>query len=235
MEDDTRQRLLDAAEALFAEHGFADTSLRAITARAKANLAAVNYHFGSKDELIRAVFARRLEPLTGERLARLAALEAGGRAVTVEEALAAFIEPSLRLRREGPHGERFTRLLGRGLIEIPDSLRELPRHHYGQLLERFQQILARTLPHLPPGELRWRLRFTLGVLSFTYIAASPRAAEADQIAGGEERLLQQLIRFLSAGLRAPELDADGAAAPDGRFQQVFDPSRGVVEKARHKI
>ncbi len=212
MEEDTRQRLLDAAEALFAEHGFAETSLRKITARAKANLAAVSYHFGSKDELIRAVFARRLEPLTEERLARLTALEAGGRAVTVEAALAAFIEPSLRLRREGPHGERFTRLLGRVLIEVPDSLRELLRHHYGQLLERFQQALARTLPNLPLDELRWRLRFTLGVLSFTYITAPPREPGGDRTAGSEEWLLQQLIRFLSAGLRAPALDANKMAA-----------------------
>lgn len=212
MEDDTRQRLLDAAETLFAEHGFAGTSLRIITTRARANLAAVSYHFGSKDELIRAVFARRLGPLTEERLARLAALEAGGRAVTVEAALVAFIEPALCLRREGPHGECFTRLLGRVLIEMPDPLRELLRHQYGRLLERFQQALARTLPDLPPEDLRWRLRFTLGVLSFAYIAAPPRDPGGDRTAGSEEWLLQQLIQFLSAGLRAPALDAKEAAA-----------------------
>lgn len=205
MEDTTRQRLLDAAEALFAEQGFADASLRAITARAKANLAAVNYHFGSKDALIRAVFARRLEALNAERLRRLRALEAGGRPPTVEAALAAFIEPSLRLRREGVHGERFTRLLSRLLIEGSEESRALLRDHYESVIEQFQRTLARTLLQLSAEELRWRLYFTLGVLSFTYAGSPPRLPFAARSSGDEEWLLRQLIRFLAAGLRAPPL------------------------------
>lgn len=212
MEDDTRQRLLDAAEILFAERGFADASLRAITARAKANLAAVNYHFGSKDALIRAVFARRLEPLNAERLRRLTALEAGGRPVTVEAALAAFIEPSLRLRREGVHGERFTRLLSRMLIDGSEASRALLRDRYASVLEQFQRTLARTLPQLSAGELRWRLYFTLGVLSFTYASVPPRLPFVPHASEDEGWLLNQLIRFLAAGLRAPPLPESVEAA-----------------------
>mgnify|MGYP001195783806 FL=1 len=206
METDTQQRLLDAAEALFAEQGFADTSLRAITARAQANLAAINYHFGSKDALVRAVFSRRLRPLSEERLSRLAALNAGGQPVAVEAVLDAFIEPSLRLRREGPHGERFTRLLGRAQIEGSELLREFLRDCYAPVLEQFQQTLERILPRLRPEELRWRLHFTLGVLSFTYAGARlPQVPFAVRVAGDEEWLLRQLIQFLAAGLRAPPL------------------------------
>lgn len=205
MEDDTRQRLLDAAEILFAEQGFAETSLRAITARAKANLAAVNYHFGSKEALIRAVCVRRLELLNAERLRRLMALEAIGRPVTVEAALAAFIEPSLRLRREGVHGERFTRLLSRLSIDGSEASRALLRDHYAPVLEQFQRTLARTLPQLSAEELRWRLYFTLGVLSFTYASTPPRLPFTPHSSGNEEWLLNQLIQFLSAGLRAPPL------------------------------
>ena len=205
MEDDTRQRLLDAAEVLFAEQGFAETSLRAITARAKANLAAVNYHFGSKEALLRAVCARRLELLNAERLQRLMALEAIGRPVTVEAALAAFIEPSLRLRGEGVHGERFTRLLSRLLIEGSETSRAFLRDHYASVLDQFQRTLARTLPGLSAEELRWRLYFTLGVLSFTYAGTPPRLPFAPHSSGNEEWLLNQLIQFLSAGLRAPPL------------------------------
>lgn len=206
METDTQQRLLDAAEALFAEQGFADTSLRAITARAQANLAAINYHFGSKDALVRAVFSRRLRPLSEERLARLAALNAGGQPVTVEAVLDGFIEPSLRLRREGPHGESFTRLLGRAQIEGSESLREFLRDCYAPVLEQFQRTLGRILPRLRPEELRWRLHFTLGVLSFTYAGARlPQVPFAVRVAGDEEWLLRQLIQFLAAGLRAPPL------------------------------
>ncbi|MDS4031939.1 MAG: TetR/AcrR family transcriptional regulator [Candidatus Contendobacter sp.] len=206
MEDDTRQRLLDTAEALFAEHGFAETSLRAITTQARANLAAVHYHFGSKDELLRAVFARRLKVLNEERLARLAALETGG-PVTVEAVLTAFIEPSLRLRRAGGQGERFTRLLGRAQIEASAGLRDFLRDQYAPVLERFQQTLGRTLPQLQPEELRWRLYFTLGVLSFTYAGARlPQIPFAARVAGDEEWLLRQLIQFLAVGLRAPPLE-----------------------------
>lgn len=206
MEDDTRQRLLDAAEALFAEHGFAETSLRAITTQGRANLAAVHYHFGSKDELLRAVFARRLKVLNEERLARLAALETGG-PVTVEAVLTAFIEPSLRLRRAGGQSERFTRLLGRAQIEASAGLRDFLRDQYAPVLERFQQTLGRTLPQLQPEELRWRLYFTLGVLSFTYAGARlPQIPFAARVAGDEEWLLRQLIQFLAVGLRAPPLE-----------------------------
>jgi len=174
MEDDTRQRLLDAAEALFAEHGFAETSLRAITTQARANLAAVHYHFGSKDELLRAVFARRLQALNEERLARLTALETGGGPVTVETVLAAFIEPSLQLRGDGVQGEQFTRLLGRAQIEASEALRDFLRDQYAPVLERFQRTLVRLLPELSPGEIRWRLYFIVGALSFTYAGGRGR-------------------------------------------------------------
>ena len=164
MEDDTSQRLLDAAEALFAEHGFAETSLRAITTQAKANLAAVHYHFGSKDELLRAVFARRLKALNAERLARLMALETGGGLVTVEAVLAAFIEPSLRLLRAGVQGERFTRLLGLAQVEASKALRDFLRDQYTPVVERFQRTLSRLLPELPRQAIAgasWRAHGTI--------------------------------------------------------------------------
>jgi AcrR family transcriptional regulator len=207
MEDDTRQRLLDAAEALFAEHGFAETSLRAITTQARANLAAVHYHFGSKDELLRAVFARRLQALNEERLARLTALETGGGPVTVETVLAAFIEPSLRLRRAGVQGEQFTRLLGRAQIEASEALRDFLREQYAPVLERFQRTLAQALPGLSPVEIRWRLYFIVGALSFTYAGGAwPRLPFTVREVGDEDWLQRQLIRFLTAGLHAPPLE-----------------------------
>ena len=207
MEEDTSQRLLDAAEAMFAEHGFADTSLRTITARARANLAAVHYHFGSKDELLRAVFARRLQVLNEERLARLTALETSGGPVTVEAVLAAFIEPSLQLRRAGGQGEQFTRLLGRAQIEASEALRDFLRDQYAPVLERFQRMLVRLLPELPLGEIRWRLYFTVGALSFTYAGTpSPRLLFTARESGDGAWLQRQLIRFLTAGLRAPPLE-----------------------------
>ena len=95
----TRQRILGAAEELFAERGFAGASLRQVTAAANVNLAAVNYHFGSKDNLIEEVFRRRLDELSRRRLERLAAIEAAG-TPTLEAVLHAFITPALELSLE---------------------------------------------------------------------------------------------------------------------------------------
>lgn len=207
MEEDTSQRLLDAAEALFAEQGFAETSLRVITARAKANLAAVHYHFGSKDGLLRAVFVRRLKVLNEERLARLTVLETGGGPVTVEAVLATFIEPLLQLHRAGVQGEQFTRLLGRAQIEASEALRDFLRDQYTPVLERFQRMLVQLLPELSPGEIRWRLYFTAGALAFTYAGSpSPRPLFVARESGDGAWLQRELIRFLTAGLRAPPVE-----------------------------
>ena len=112
----TKDRILDVAERLFAEQGFAATSLRAITTRAKVNLAAIHYHFDSKETLIQAVFRRRLIPLNRKRLEVLMQLEqaAGDRPLAVEQIIEAFIGPALRLSRDVEQGgHNFMRLLGR--------------------------------------------------------------------------------------------------------------------------
>jgi hypothetical protein len=122
-------------------------------------------------------------------------------------ALAAFIEPSLRLHRAGIQGEQFTRLLGRAQIEASDGLRDFLRDQYASVLERFQRTLVQLLPELSPGEIRWRLYFAVGVLSFTYAGApSSRRLFAVQGFGDEAWLQQQLIGFLTAGLRAPPVE-----------------------------
>ncbi len=116
IETDTRILLLDAAERLFAEAGFAATSLRNITAAAGVNLASVNYHFGSKDALLEAVIQRRLAPVNDERLRRLEELEgqAGTEPLNLEKALRCFLEPPFEKMREwGESGRLFMRVVGR--------------------------------------------------------------------------------------------------------------------------
>src|SRR5918995_5698455 len=93
---ETRTRILDAAEELFMQHGFEGTSMRQLTTQAGVNLAAVNYHFGSKDALIEAVFRRRLDPMNAARIAALDELEASGRALAPDALIRAFIGESLR-------------------------------------------------------------------------------------------------------------------------------------------
>lgn len=210
MQDHTRERLLNAAEALFAEHGFTNTSLRAITTRAGVNLAAVNYHFGSKEGLIQQIFARRLVPLNRERLERLTALEAGGKATEIEAILEAFIGPTFKSEADADPGEmRFLRLLGRTHAGASASLREFVHTLYAEVLDRFVPALSRALPQVSKEELDWRLHFLLGAMSYTLAVTDTMKIIADRDlpdVDNKEVILRRLIGFLAGGLQAPSLD-----------------------------
>ncbi|HVO87388.1 MAG TPA: TetR/AcrR family transcriptional regulator [Casimicrobiaceae bacterium] len=205
----TKERILDAAEHLFMEHGFEATSLRAITAAAAVNLAAVNYHFGSKEELFEAVLTRRLDPMNQERLRVLDRLEeeCAPRAVPCERILVALIAPALRLARDPKRGgKNFLRLLGRAYADPAPFIRHFLSQQYAAMIARFKAAFARALPELPRKELSWRLHFIMGALSYTLAGTdalkliaelSPREADNDEI------LLRRLAPFLLGGLTAP--------------------------------
>lgn len=199
----TRTRILDAAEELFMQHGFEGTSMRQLTSRAGVNLAAVNYHFGSKDALIEAVFRRRLDPMNAARLAALDRLEDP----SPENIIRAFIRPGLRLVEDARGGGRnFTRLLGRTYSEPSKALRALIGQMYAPTMERYKAALARALPQMPADELVWRMHFMFGTLAYTLAATDT----VQLIAGCKpedrydaELLEERLAAFLLAGLMAP--------------------------------
>jgi AcrR family transcriptional regulator len=204
---ETRTRILDAAEELFMQHGFEGTSMRLLTAKAGVNLAAVNYHFGSKHALIEAVFRRRLDPMNQARLACLDALEAEGRPPAPEAILRAFVSPTLALVEDAKGGGRnFIRLLGRTYTEPAKAIRQLIGQMYAPIMDRFKGALARALPQMPPEELVWRMHFMFGTLAYTLAAT-----DTVQLIAGckpedryDARLLEErLTAFLHAGLNAP--------------------------------
>lgn len=203
--NDTKDRILDTAEHLFAERGLGQTSLRQITSHAEVNLAAVNYHFGSKEGLIKAVLARRLEPLNRERIRRLDRLERQG-SITLEGLIEAFIGPPLELSRDGGGGSRFVRLMGRTYTEHASFLHEHMRHANEALVSRFKPAFRMVLPELPKAELYWRLHFLVGVMSYVMagndmmqLLASSRNAELEE----PREIIRRVVPFLAAGLRAP--------------------------------
>lgn len=212
----TKDLILDTAEALFAEQGFAATSLRSITTAAGVNLASVNYHFGSKEALIQAVFERRLHAMSEERLRRLAALEAasGAAPVALEPLIEAFIAPAMELSRDTARGgDRFIRLLGRSYTEPAGWLQDCVRGVYEPVIDRFKGAFARALPQLPREELYWRMHFMVGVLAYCMagsdmmrLIASCRLCDPLD----SRTLTERLVRFLTAGLNAP---VSAAAAP----------------------
>jgi AcrR family transcriptional regulator len=204
---ETRTRILDAAEELFMQHGFEGTSMRQLTARADANLAAVNYHFGSKDALIEAVFRRRLDPMNAARIAALDALEKENRPASPETIIRAFVGPSLRMIEDAKGGGRnFIRLLGRTYTDPAKDIRALIGQMYAPAMERYKRALQRALPQMPADELVWRMHFMFGTLAYTLAAT-----DTVQLIAGckpedryDARLLEErLTAFLAAGLHAP--------------------------------
>ena len=215
---ETRTRILDAAEELFMQQGFGGTSMRLLTAKAGVNLAAVNYHFGSKDALIEAVFRRRLDPMNAARIAALDALEApaGGRPLAPEAIIRAFIGETLRMIEDARGGGRsFIRLLGRSYTEPSKAIRILIGQLYAPTMQRYKAAFERALPQMPLDELVWRMHFMFGTLSYTLAAT-----DAVQLIAGckpedrhDARLLEErLTAFLAAGLTAPLKDTVRKAA-----------------------
>ena len=198
----TEDRILGAAEELFALHEFAGTSLRQVTSLAAVNIAAVNYHFGSKENLVNEVFRRRMDEMTAQRLEQLqtALREHPGE---LEPVLAAFIEPALALAQDRNGGGAFVRVIARAYAEHNESLRKFLSEHYGHVLREFGKALAACLPGLDKETLYWRLDFLAGALTYAMsdFGLIKRPAGASE-AAHRTRAARELIRFAAAGLQA---------------------------------
>ena len=208
----TKSRILDAAEELFISGGFDSLSMRQITSAAGVNLAAVNYHFGSKDALIQSVLARKLDPLNEQRIAMLDAFEAQfGDQLTCEHVLAAMFLPAVRLFRDdsSTHSGRFLQFLGRAYTEPSAVVRDFINTHYIQTLGRFFAAFQRTLPDLSRHDLGFRLNFAMGALSGILAGGNTQRLIKDftQGQGDEVLLLSRLSALMVAALRAPLPDA----------------------------
>jgi len=194
---DTKTRILDAAERLFGAKGFNSTSLRDITSEAQVNLAAVNYHFQSKDSLIDAVIARRIEPVNRKRLEML---DNAGPNPTLEQILASFLQPVLEL-----HCENVAPLVGRFLAEPRQFFERVYKKHFQPISQRFQDELAKALPELPPEERLWRLYFSVGVMThlMSWSPVLPELSGGLCDATDRQALVERAMAFLAAGFRAP--------------------------------
>ncbi|WP_298393015.1 TetR family transcriptional regulator [uncultured Azonexus sp.] len=209
---DTRERILDVAERLFMAHGYDGTSMRQITGEAGVNLAAVNYHFGSKESLIQEVFRRRLDWLNEERMRVLDRLEAeaGGQPVKPSLIVDAFFGTLLRMAEDDARGGMtFLRLLGRTLTEPSEFIRAFLAHEYKEVMDRFKEALFRALPDVPKAEIVWRFHFMLGATSYAIAGTDALRLVTDWQIEEEDsvdrldRLVPRLMSFLIGGLRAP--------------------------------
>lgn len=205
-EIDTCMRILGAAESLFIEHGFEATTLRQITGKAGVNLAAVNYHFGSKEALVEEVFRRRLGWLNDQCLKELDQLEAraAGAPLRPRQILEAFFGVAMRMAadKEGG-GASFMRLLGRTYTEPSEFVRIFLAEEYSAAVPRFKAALFKSLPDVPKEEILWRFHFMLGAMSYAISGADALHILGGIDDSGSEALSARLMSFLIGGLRAP--------------------------------
>ena len=198
----TKDRILGAAEELFAQFGFAGTSLRQVTSRADVNIAAVNYHFGSKENLVNEVFRRRMDEMSAQRLSQLRSAVAQS-PCELEAVLGAFVAPALALAQDRHGGGAFIRVIARAYAEKNDSLRRFLSDQYGHVLREFAKAIAGCVPALSKEELYWRLDFLSGALTYAMadFGMIKRPSGVSE-AAHRERAARELIRFAAAGLRA---------------------------------
>ena len=196
---DTKHKILDTAERLIAEQGYAATSLRHIIAEAGVNLAAIHYHFGSKEELLDEVILRKAEPMNQERLARLERVEreAGSGPLPVRAVLAAFLQPTAEIADRDPS---FVAVMGRVIAE--GLLPAVVERHFKQVSMRIIGALRRAVPELSDQEFGWRVQFLFGAMAHTMCGAAkfPHPVEGE---GNFRERIERLITFVTAGFEAP--------------------------------
>ncbi|KDC38323.1 transcriptional regulator, TetR family [Bordetella bronchiseptica M435/02/3] len=208
----TREIILETAEQLFAQQGHDGTSMRQITSAAGVNLAAVNYHFGSKEALVQAVLKRRLEEVNRERLRLLDELEAaaGGTPLKPSQIVDAFFGTLLRLAASPDHaGKSFLPLLERTMTDPSGFIRTLFAEEYADVMERYKNALFAALPGVPRAEIMWRFQFMLGATSYAIMGTDTLrfvtgwTFDQAEPPDNPHWLLPRLLSFLLGGLRAP--------------------------------
>jgi AcrR family transcriptional regulator len=206
-------------------HGFEATTLRMITAAAHANLAAVNYHFGSKEALIAAVFRRRLTGLNDQRLAALDALEvgAGGAALKPSQIVEAFFGVSLRMAADNNGGRTFMRLLGRTYTEPSEFVRGFLAEEYAVVVARYKAAFFKALPDVPQEEFLWRFHFMMGALSYAISGADALRILGPIDDSNPEALYARLMSFLLGGLRAPLPEIPAKSVRKARAAKAASP------------
>ena len=197
--NETKTRILDTAERLFGEYGYSGTSLRHIISEAGVNLAAVHYHFGSKQELLDEVILRKAGPLNERRLQLLDQFEAESapESAPIDKILEAIIAPAILIDKS----PEFLKLMGRAHAE--GLMPAIAQRHFQPLISRFLSALCRALPRMPRKELLWKAHFAIGAMAHTLTARPAMFPETVE----ETPLLvsRMLVAFLSSGFRAPAI------------------------------
>lgn len=201
----TRQRILDAAERLFAKHGIDAVSVRDITGAAGANLGAVNYHFGGKDKLVAAVFDRRMAPLMEERLRRLALAEAsaGNKPPKLDAVLDAMFRPSVEHAMSPRHGGALIgKLMARSMVDPNPVVEKTLGRHIEPVARRFDQALGRVMPGLTAEDIFWRMHLLIGALHQSLLMMDRKLPNGRTVRMDAESFSKRFLAFACAAFTA---------------------------------
>ena len=211
MQCDTKKKLLDNAERLFAQGGVHATSIREVTHAARVNVASINYHFGSKAELIAQVIERRLVPLNKARTERLLQVkmsaEAQGCRPCVDNLLSALIEPSFEFVMNLPESQYFFELVSRALGGSDAQVKVVFWEQFEPMFSLVQDCMHTALPELPLSVLQWRLHFAVGALHSALRMLGQNESELGNNwdANNTPAMMETLLAFISSGMREPYL------------------------------
>ena len=220
--DETKERILLAAQKLFAEKGFEAVSLRKITTEALANVAAVNYHFGSKEALIDEVIVQHTLPVMKERMRLLDEAEKKFQigVVPVDVILDAFMRPFLTVMQEsGESRELFCKFMGRCMSERGDKIPTEALRIAQRVVKRVITMLSDALPDVGTEVLTWRLHFCFGVMAHTLMHEDMLKTVSKGTSGDPdfETTLQRMIDYCKGGLKA----GSSALTPTSGGQSEF--------------
>ncbi len=200
---DTKEQIISVAERLFAERGFTGTTLRNVVSEAEVNLAAVNYHFGSKENLFRAVVARFARPVVAQELNLLSKLTTRDELPSVEEILTAMLQPSLEILTQDDN-TRLVRaqFMGRCRTE-PEPIQSIAYKEFAPALEPFLDVLQQILPEQSRSQLSWKFDLVITALVRVLMEAGKPYALLKTISPEDiQATTQQLVKFLSPGMRS---------------------------------
>ncbi|NJO46784.1 MAG: TetR/AcrR family transcriptional regulator [Oscillatoriales cyanobacterium RM1_1_9] len=202
---ETREQILNAAERLFAISGFTGTSLRAVTRAADVNLAAVHYHFGSKEELFRVIVKRIAEPIVQQQLQGLEALERSVDIPSIEQLIEAFVAPSVSLYRQITQEESemcltHAQFMGRCRTE-PQPIQQIAEQEFCKSHERFLEMLQKVLPNQSPAELEWKLDLIIAMIIRVLNQTKPlELSAAEDTTQQATQVIQRLVAFITSGI-----------------------------------
>lgn len=210
-EEDPRERILQAAQQVFLDQGFELATVREITLRAGVNVSAINYYFGSKDELLAAVLDRVMQPYTDARVAALAAAEAAAHpsAPALGAIVEALVRPMVELSRDPDGARPLTRLIQQIRARPSEGTQRFFVSRVDPAVFQFIAALQRALPHLARADIFWRYNFAIGAVMQVLIDSDPATHRLKRLSGNlcdtndDEQIIAQLVAFIGGGFLAP--------------------------------